>query len=116
MLLTRRGQHVCALKQECCCTPKIGLVRLGPGKYTLDASKKPLMLRLVGKNVLVRVGSGWDSLRAFLQEHDPCRKHHALQTAKMCYDAMQKQLEADRRIASSINGHLALFTTRDVEK
>jgi hypothetical protein len=29
---------------------------------------------------------------------------------------MQVQLEADSRISANINGHVALFTSRDVEK
>jgi hypothetical protein len=32
------------------------------------------------------------------------------------FDEIQRQLTADRRIASTLNGHVALFTTRDVMK
>lgn len=109
------AQYVHVLKHECCCTPRLGLTRTGPGKYVLGATLKPLMLRSIGKNVMIRIGGGWDNFRAFMLEHDPCRKNQALQAAKAYYDELQRQLDADRRIAPNVNGHVALFTTRDVE-
>lgn len=61
---------VYALKKDCCCNPRLSLRRIGPGKYAMGESKKPLMMRCVGKTPMVRIGGGWENLRTFLAAHD----------------------------------------------
>ena len=108
------GQAVHRVALECICSPTLYPQRVAEGRYLLpNDTKKPVTLRLVGNAVMVRVGGGWETLRAVLRPLDPCRKDPATLRLQGIYNGLQATLEADAKTAgASLEGHPALFTTR----
>ncbi len=101
---------------ECICVPALFPERETRGRYLLpnDNSKRPVQVRLVGKAVMVRVGGGWETLRAVLRPHDPCRKDSQTSYFRKIYDQFQVKLDEDIKASANLDGHPALFTTRRV--
>ncbi|EDQ90370.1 uncharacterized protein MONBRDRAFT_32092 [Monosiga brevicollis MX1] len=91
--------------------------RVAEGKYVFgDEASKPVLLRITEKNVMVRVGGGWETLKRFLEtrfETDPKLKTDKARTEELWAEHLAaaekgEPIEYQASDLSSIN----LFTTR----
>lgn len=98
---------------ECICNPRVELTRMGEGMYMLDKIKSPFLIKMSGKQAVIRRGGGWDNFRGWLQEKDKCRQNKAIQADREYYTFLQSKLVQDGRVMTE-NGHVhdALFTNR----
>ncbi|EGD74238.1 hypothetical protein PTSG_06248 [Salpingoeca rosetta] len=90
--------------------PRLRVTRIAEGKYTFgEEMTKPLLMRITQKNVLVRVGGGWQSLRKYLETHFPTdpRVKAEKQRLEPIWD---KNREAPKKYDSA-DGHKMNFQT-----
>eukprot|EP00052_Salpingoeca_macrocollata_P020586 m.173372 g.173372 ORF g.173372 m.173372 type:complete len:1318 (+) comp21301_c0_seq1:96-4049(+) len=85
-------QAVQQLLEQCVCRPPMTCVRDGPGRYKYGSGtdKNSFTVKESGKNVVVRVGGGWESFRTFLATHDKCRTDDHMQRAKQQFAVLQE--------------------------
>jgi len=57
----------------CSCFDRFPIKKLAEGKYQLGKNNTLIHVRIMRKNVMVRVGGGWDTLDHYITKHDPCR-------------------------------------------
>lgn len=78
------------------------------GQYRVHAhpplEKDILMVREVGKNVVVRIGGGWVSLRQWISENDPWIHNSEMQAALAIYRDEQTELLEDLAKGVKANG------------
>lgn len=58
---------------RCTCFDRFPIKKLSEGKYQLGRNNILIFVRIMRKNVMVRVGGGWDTFDHFITKHDPCR-------------------------------------------
>jgi hypothetical protein len=79
-------QVVQGLVAQCCCQPLFQMRRIEEGKYAIGEGKgEKMMVRIVGQQIMVRVGGGWEEVHHYFEKHDRCRSDKRLQWALKRY-------------------------------
>ncbi|EDV22485.1 uncharacterized protein TRIADDRAFT_28523 [Trichoplax adhaerens] len=60
------------LLAKCTCKRKFMLRKLSEGKYRVGEDGPVIFIRVLRHHIMVRVGGGWDTLRNYVDKHDPC--------------------------------------------
>lgn len=58
---------------SCACRNQFRGIRIDEGKYRFGEKQKIVLVRLLNKSVMVRVGGGWIPLEEFVLNNDPCK-------------------------------------------
>eukprot|EP01147_Barroeca_monosierra_P009165 gene9166-1457_t len=97
---------------KCINQPRILVKRIGDGKYTFgEDMTKPLLMRMTDKNVLVRVGGGWQTLSKYLDTHFPADPK--MKADKERFEELWKEDSANPQECNAHDGTtLPLHTTR----
>eukprot|EP00049_Salpingoeca_infusionum_P013382 m.250053 g.250053 ORF g.250053 m.250053 type:complete len:470 (-) comp15432_c1_seq12:400-1809(-) len=97
------------IREESMNQPRFPIKRLGENKYMFGEDAKPVVLRMAAKNIMVRVGGGWETLPRYLESR--FKADEKMEEAEANYEVMRTDYRQGPSEIRAVNGDLMNFLT-----